>query len=307
MSPRRVLREQLSREMEGDTSPMSRNRHSDENRVTPETPAETRCMVELLRRRATRRKLVLLECAIIRHAPFADCGRPLWDLMAEQPWFEIVLPPAEYFRYRATGDAPSVVPGSDQPWPSSRVNGHHAIEWLEQHAGGTAGDDQLLIAEEYFHHAKWAAEADRFDTPDERRDELEIRYGAAYWLNSLRELGPELWNILDYYLANFPGKFYRWAGSRPFHVDHRAVAVGLIDDILGHSLQSFRFDPDWRTADPVAIASAMYETRDFSPAPILADTLEDVGCDNADVLAHCRVERQHCRGCWVVDLVLGKE
>ena len=55
---------------------MSRHRHSDENRVTPETPARARLTLEVLRRRATRRKLVLLECGIIRHAPFADCGRP---------------------------------------------------------------------------------------------------------------------------------------------------------------------------------------------------------------------------------------
>lgn len=164
----------------------------------------------------------------------------------------------------------------------------------------------MLVAQEYFRHAEYAAEAHRFDTPDDRRDEFEVRSGAAHWLLGLRGLGPELWNIVDYYLASFPGEFYRWAGWRPFHADHRAIAVGLIDDLLGHPLQSFRFDTAWRTADAIAIASAMYESRDFSPALVLADALEDAGCDNADVLAHCRVERLHCRGCWVVDLVLGK-
>ena len=52
----------------------------------------------------------------------------------------------------------------------------------------------------------------------------------------------------------------------------------------------------------------MYETRDFSAMPILADALQDAGCDNDDVLNHCRDAKQvHVRGCWVVDLVLGKE
>lgn len=108
---------------------MSRYRHSDHNRVTLETPAKARLAVGLLRRRATRRKLVLLESGIIRHAPFADCGRPLWDLMAEQPWFETALRPAEWFRlYQETGEVPSAVPGSDRPWPFLRVNGRDAIE-----------------------------------------------------------------------------------------------------------------------------------------------------------------------------------
>ena len=40
---------------------------------------------------------------------------------------------------------------------------------------------------------------------------------------------------------------------------------------------------------------------------ILADALQEAGCDNPDVLAHCRGPGPHVRGCWVVDLVLGKE
>ncbi|MDY3552295.1 hypothetical protein R5W24_001375 [Gemmata sp. JC717] len=286
---------------------MSRHRHSDENRVTSATPAKPRLTVEQLRRRATFRKLILLECGIIRHAPFADCGRPLWDLMAKQPWFESTHPPAEWYRlYRATRTVPETVPGSGLPWTFSRVNGHHAVEWIEQHADGTATDDQLLIAEEYFHQAEYAAEADRFSPPDDQRDEIEIRYGAASWLLGMNKQGPKLWNLLDYYLASFPGQFDSWGKWLPFHPQHHAVAIDLIDDILGSPLRSARFEPAWRTADAVAIASAMYETRDFSAAPILADALEDAGCDNADALAHCRAERRHCRGCWVVDLLLGK-
>ena len=74
---------------------MSRHRHSAASRVSANTWHATRLAVKRLRRRATRRELTLLECAIVRHAPFADCGRPLWELMAEQPWFEIALPPAK--------------------------------------------------------------------------------------------------------------------------------------------------------------------------------------------------------------------
>ena len=51
----------------------------------------------------------------------------------------------------------------------------------------------------------------------------------------------------------------------------------------------------------------MYDTRDFSAMPILADALQDAGCEKADVLDHCRGDGPHVRGCWVVDLLLGKE
>ena len=47
--------------------------------------------------------------------------------------------------------------------------------------------------------------------------------------------------------------------------------------------------------------------REFSAMPILADAIQDAGCDSDDILSHCRGEGPHVRGCWVVDLVLGKE
>jgi hypothetical protein len=40
---------------------------------------------------------------------------------------------------------------------------------------------------------------------------------------------------------------------------------------------------------------------------VLADALEEAGCDNADVLDHCRKPGEHVRGCWVIDHLLGKE
>jgi hypothetical protein len=48
----------------------------------------------------------------------------------------------------------------------------------------------------------------------------------------------------------------------------------------------------------------MYESYDFSALPILADALQDAGCDNADILTHLRQTGEHVRGCWAVDLLL---
>jgi hypothetical protein len=57
----------------------------------------------------------------------------------------------------------------------------------------------------------------------------------------------------------------------------------------------------------IALAEAIYDERAFDRLPILADALEEAGCTNADILNHCRQPGEHVRGCWVVDLILGKE
>jgi hypothetical protein len=77
-------------------------------------------------------------------------------------------------------------------------------------------------------------------------------------------------------------------------------------DIFGNPFRPVAFEPDWRTGTVVSLARGMYDSRDFSPMPILADALQDAGCEHADILAHCRGDGPHVRGCWVVDLVLGK-
>jgi hypothetical protein len=85
------------------------------------------------------------------------------------------------------------------------------------------------------------------------------------------------------------------------------VMVSAIRDIFGNPFRPVAFDPSWRTSAAVGLARSMYESRDFAAMPVLADALEEAGCDNPDVLAHCRdPDGAHVRGCWVVDLVLGK-
>lgn len=80
----------------------------------------------------------------------------------------------------------------------------------------------------------------------------------------------------------------------------------VLFDLVGNPFRPVAFDPAWRTAAVVAIAVPMLEAGDFSAMPVLADALEDAGCEHEQVLAHCRGEGPHFRGCWVVDGVLGK-
>ncbi len=80
----------------------------------------------------------------------------------------------------------------------------------------------------------------------------------------------------------------------------------LLRDIFGNPFRPVAFDPAWRTETVVALACGIYAERAFDRMPILADALEETGCDHADILSHCRGPGPHACGCWVVDAVLGK-
>jgi hypothetical protein len=78
----------------------------------------------------------------------------------------------------------------------------------------------------------------------------------------------------------------------------------LVRDIFRHPDRPARFAPEWRTTAVAGLAAGMYHARDFSGTPALADALAEAGCDDADILAHCRAADPHVRGCWVLDLIL---
>jgi hypothetical protein len=86
-----------------------------------------------------------------------------------------------------------------------------------------------------------------------------------------------------------------------------SAQLALLRCIFRSPFRPVTIDPTLLTSNVVAIAQTIYDERTFDRLPILADALEDAGCDNADVLNHCRQPGVHVRGCWVVDLVLGKE
>jgi hypothetical protein len=86
-----------------------------------------------------------------------------------------------------------------------------------------------------------------------------------------------------------------------------ARQVTLLRDIFGNPFRPITIEAAWQTANVVALAQAIYDERAFDRMPILGDALEDAGCTNANMLMHCRQPGEHVRGCWVVDLVLGKD
>jgi hypothetical protein len=88
---------------------------------------------------------------------------------------------------------------------------------------------------------------------------------------------------------------------------------GLLRDIVGNPLHPVTLDPACRTPAVISLATATYEERelpsghfDSARLGVLADALEDAGCNDPVILGHLRGPGPHYRGCWAVDAVLGK-
>jgi hypothetical protein len=90
--------------------------------------------------------------------------------------------------------------------------------------------------------------------------------------------------------------------------DWFATGDGILTDLGdGEPFPPVVLEPRWLTSNVLDLARLIYDERAFDHLPILADALMDAGCDNDDILSHCRIEGPHVRGCWVVDLLLGKQ
>jgi hypothetical protein len=88
----------------------------------------------------------------------------------------------------------------------------------------------------------------------------------------------------------------------------RAHQAELLRDIFPPPGYLAALDPEWRTHTVLGLARQMHAAADYSPLPILADALQDAGCGDEVILHRCRaVSGVHCRGNWVVDLVLDRE
>jgi hypothetical protein len=90
---------------------------------------------------------------------------------------------------------------------------------------------------------------------------------------------------------------------------HNRRLCSIIREVFGNPFQKHNCSNAWLAWNDGTvrnIAQAIYDERAFDRMPILADAVEDAGCDNTDILRHCREPSEHMRGCWVVDLLLGK-
>ena len=96
----------------------------------------------------------------------------------------------------------------------------------------------------------------------------------------------------------------QWSEGNPVN---GVMQSRLLRDIFGKPFRPSTFDRSWLTPAVKALAQTIYDDRAFDQTPILADELEKAGCDSQELLNHCRGPAPHVRGCWALDLVLGKE
>jgi hypothetical protein len=88
---------------------------------------------------------------------------------------------------------------------------------------------------------------------------------------------------------------------------HLASGVPIVRDIFGNPFRPVIIEPGWLTTNVINLTCTIYDDRAFNYLPILADALEEAGCTDADILKHCRQPGEHVRGCWVTDVMSGKE
>jgi len=176
-----------------------------------------------------------------------------------------------------------------------------AVDVAERFADGCAGEDER-------HRA--AADAYRARNRDWENDALAAAYYAvglnspanhpdAEWGMVVEATGCVLSALSQHSLAGATDE------ARGAEREYQRL---LLRDIFG--LLPFRpvaIDPALMTSTVTSLAQAIYDDRAFDRLPILADALEEAGCTNADILSHCRGPGPHVLGCWVVDLLLGKE
>jgi hypothetical protein len=174
----------------------------------------------------------------------------------------------------------------------------------------------LIVVDD--HCRRWVEYSEeQFDLAlaEQERDALEEEIGEGVYQATEKPYDETPWLLLnaaqlvqqsdhsETVIARLLASFEGWGD-----VKERAVRIAhIMRDIVGNPFRTVTFDPSWRTSDVILLAQGIYDNRAFDRMPILADALQDAGCNNPDILDHCRdTSLPHVRGCWVVDLVLGK-
>jgi hypothetical protein len=161
--------------------------------------------------------------------------------------------------------------------------------------------------------------ADRYADGLAGRAEAEAAANVAFTLHrDADHTSAYFWLTNLVYIAAYPrdDRFNDWKAPNSLRVIHTAtpkLPVLWMHDIFGNPFRPISLTPAWLTPAVLKLAHAAYDNRlllsgllDNGGLAVLGDALEEAGCDNPDILSHLRGEGPHVRGCWPVDLILGK-
>jgi hypothetical protein len=175
----------------------------------------------------------------------------------------------------------------------------HAVAVAQRFADGLATQAELAAAERTV-----AAVARLWGEVGSPLARATTAIGGAAWASTRQSAWLAAWDAaLD---ARMAARDFQQ--PRTDYERERAWQADLLHDLFGNPFRPGALDPFWLAYDGGAVqklARVIYDEDRFGDLPVLADALEEAGCDCAEVLEHCRARRPHNRGCWVVDLALG--
>jgi hypothetical protein len=199
------------------------------------------------------------------------CCRRAWGLLAGERWRDAVLVAERFADGRATAD--ELAGAREADWPGAEAS---------ERVVYAAGAARASVSEEAGEAAAGAA------------------WDAAQALCVEGVRGTRHPDVASWQAA--------WVAAR---VGERRCQWALLGDLFANPLFAsplpVALDPAWRTRTALQLAQGIYDARAFDRLPILADALEEAGCTDTVLLSHCRGPGPHALGCWVVDLLLGKE
>jgi len=98
---------------------------------------------------------------------------------------------------------------------------------------------------------------------------------------------------------------YLYHKNTPKNKNKILIASILLKEIFFHPHKSIpTLQKEWINKTTKCVANYIYNNQSFEDMPILGDALEEAGCNNADILNHCRTDNEHVKGCWVLDSIL---
>jgi hypothetical protein len=163
--------------------------------------------------------------------------------------------------------------------------------------------------------AYWAAQIHRIEQDDGPTGLREAVLAAERWADGqewheVRSPAGEPFAVLAKNIAAMTACTVDVIYHHPPRKASAALAHALFEDIFGKGGRRKKVDLTSRIGknDTVArLAHTIYDERAFDRLPLLADVLEEAGRRDKAVLDHCRQPGPHVRGCWVIDVILGKE
>ena len=117
----------------------------------------------------------------------------------------------------------------------------------------------------------------------------------------------------EFAIADLQSEYSPGDPEYPVFRRRRLAQADVLRCIFGDLFRAAPPAPAWRTATTVALAQTAYDERalpsgllDRDPLGVLSDALEEAGCEESALLDHLRGPGPHVRGCWALDLLMGK-